>query len=102
MYSGKIAVPPGGGGIVNIECVLIKEMFFQASIKEGYLLKQTWSFQRWRRRYFKLKGRKLYYAKDTKVSFNILCFLLPLYRFIINDCPIAVGVENPHKFGMCR
>nr|XP_008191096.1 PREDICTED: diacylglycerol kinase eta [Tribolium castaneum] len=37
-----------------------------ASIKEGYLLKQTWSFQRWRRRYFKLKGRKLYYAKDTK------------------------------------
>jgi hypothetical protein len=24
------------------------------------------------------------------------------YRVIINDCPIAVGVENPHKFGMCR
>jgi hypothetical protein len=24
------------------------------------------------------------------------------YRIIINDCPIAVGVENPHKFGMCR
>jgi hypothetical protein len=21
---------------------------------------------------------------------------------IINDCPIAVGVENPHKFWMCR
>lgn len=41
--------------------------YFQASIKEGFLLKQTWSFQRWRRRYFKLKGRKLYYAKDTKV-----------------------------------
>ncbi|XP_071052733.1 diacylglycerol kinase eta isoform X3 [Onthophagus taurus] len=37
------------------------------SIKEGFLLKQTWSFQRWRRRYFKLRGRKLYYAKDTKV-----------------------------------
>ncbi|CAH0557041.1 unnamed protein product [Brassicogethes aeneus] len=37
-----------------------------ASTKEGYLLKQTWSFQRWRRRYFKLKGRRLYYAKDTK------------------------------------
>lgn len=31
-------------------------------------MKQTWSFQRWRRRYFKLKGNKLYYAKDTKVS----------------------------------
>jgi diacylglycerol kinase (ATP) len=39
----------------------------QAATKEGFLMKQTWSFQRWRRRYFKLKGRKLYYAKDTKV-----------------------------------
>jgi hypothetical protein len=25
-----------------------------------------------------------------------------MYRVIISDCPIAVGVENPHKFGMCR
>jgi hypothetical protein len=26
-----------------------------------------------------------------------------MYRVIhINDCPIAVGVENPHKFWMCR
>jgi hypothetical protein len=25
-----------------------------------------------------------------------------LYRVIINECPIAVGVENPHKFWMCR
>jgi hypothetical protein len=24
------------------------------------------------------------------------------YRVIINDCPIAVAVENPHKFWMCR
>ena len=31
-------------------------------------MKQTSSFQRWKRRYFKLKGNKLYYAKDTKVS----------------------------------
>lgn len=30
-------------------------------------MKQTWSFQRWRRRYFRLKGHKLYYAKDSKV-----------------------------------
>ncbi|XP_063428403.1 diacylglycerol kinase delta-like isoform X2 [Mytilus trossulus] len=36
-----------------------------ACTKEGYLMKQT-NFQRWKRRYFKLKGRKLYYAKDTK------------------------------------
>ncbi|KAK4010668.1 hypothetical protein OUZ56_019800 [Daphnia magna] len=35
--------------------------------REGFLMKQTSSFQRWRRRYFKLKGRTLYYAKDTKV-----------------------------------
>ncbi|XP_046342840.1 diacylglycerol kinase delta-like isoform X3 [Haliotis rufescens] len=34
--------------------------------KEGYLMKQTSSFQRWKRRYFKLQGRRLYYAKDTK------------------------------------
>nr|XP_022287677.1 diacylglycerol kinase delta-like isoform X7 [Crassostrea virginica] len=36
-----------------------------ACTKEGHLMKQT-NFQRWKRRYFKLKGRKLYYAKDTK------------------------------------
>uniref|UniRef100_A0A4W3HB93 Diacylglycerol kinase n=1 Tax=Callorhinchus milii TaxID=7868 RepID=A0A4W3HB93_CALMI len=35
-------------------------------IKEGFLLKQTSSFQRWKRRYFKLRGRTLYYAKDSK------------------------------------
>lgn len=42
-------------------------LYFQATTKEGYLLKQTWSFQRWRRRYFRLKGHRLYYAKDAKV-----------------------------------
>ena len=40
----------------------------QVCTREGYLMKQTSSFQRWRRRYFKLKGRTLYYAKDTKVT----------------------------------
>lgn len=44
---------------------------FQTSIKEGLLLKQTSSFQRWKKRYFKLRGRTLYYAKDSKV---ILCY----------------------------
>jgi hypothetical protein len=24
------------------------------------------------------------------------------YRVILNDCPIAIGVENPYKFWMCR
>ncbi|XP_036380757.1 diacylglycerol kinase eta-like isoform X1 [Megalops cyprinoides] len=36
------------------------------SVKEGLLLKQTSSFQRWKKRYFKLRGRTLYYAKDSK------------------------------------
>lgn len=40
----------------------------QKSVKEGLLLKQTSSFQRWKRRYFKLRGRTLYYAKDAKVG----------------------------------
>ncbi|KAJ7392786.1 hypothetical protein OS493_010445 [Desmophyllum pertusum] len=36
-------------------------------IKEGFLLKQTGSFQRWKRRYFKLReGNKLYYAKSSE------------------------------------
>uniref|UniRef100_A0A8D2P9R5 Diacylglycerol kinase n=1 Tax=Zosterops lateralis melanops TaxID=1220523 RepID=A0A8D2P9R5_ZOSLA len=35
-------------------------------IKEGMLMKQTSSFQRWKRRYFKLRGRTLYYAKTAK------------------------------------
>ncbi|XP_043913418.1 diacylglycerol kinase eta-like isoform X2 [Protopterus annectens] len=35
-------------------------------VKEGLLLKQTSSFQRWKRRYFKLRCRTLYYAKDAK------------------------------------
>ncbi|XP_041419349.1 diacylglycerol kinase delta isoform X7 [Xenopus laevis] len=37
-----------------------------AIIKEGHLHKQTSSFQRWKRRYFKLRGRTLYYAKTAK------------------------------------
>uniref|UniRef100_A0A669BM10 Diacylglycerol kinase n=1 Tax=Oreochromis niloticus TaxID=8128 RepID=A0A669BM10_ORENI len=33
---------------------------------EGNLLKQTSSFQRWKQRYFKLRGRTLYYAQTAK------------------------------------
>lgn len=44
----------------------------QKSVKEGLLLKQTSSFQRWKRRYFKLRGRTLYYAKDAKVGWGVL------------------------------
>uniref|UniRef100_A0A182QYC6 PH domain-containing protein n=1 Tax=Anopheles farauti TaxID=69004 RepID=A0A182QYC6_9DIPT len=43
-----------------------KDVKSATAVKEGYLMKQTWSFQRWRRRYFRLKGHKLYYAKDSK------------------------------------
>ncbi|PNJ35072.1 DGKD isoform 13, partial [Pongo abelii] len=35
-------------------------------IKEGMLTKQNNSFQRSKRRYFKLRGRTLYYAKTAK------------------------------------
>ncbi|XP_048521223.1 diacylglycerol kinase eta [Dendroctonus ponderosae] len=43
-----------------------REINNSAAIKEGYLLKHTWTFQRWRKRYFKLMGRKLFYSKDPK------------------------------------
>ncbi|XP_077988305.1 diacylglycerol kinase delta-like [Glandiceps talaboti] len=50
-----------------------KQLKNKPCIKEGHLHKQTHSFQlnrkahkRWRQRYFKLRGRKLYYAKDEK------------------------------------
>jgi hypothetical protein len=38
---------------------------------------------------------------NTYLKYDILVHLC-MYRVIINDCPIAVGVENPHKFWMCR
>nr|XP_018668628.1 diacylglycerol kinase delta isoform X2 [Ciona intestinalis] len=41
-----------------------KQLKRKVCIKEGYLLKQTTSsFQRWRPRYFKLRPRRLFYAK---------------------------------------
>uniref|UniRef100_A0A182Y4N4 Diacylglycerol kinase n=1 Tax=Anopheles stephensi TaxID=30069 RepID=A0A182Y4N4_ANOST len=57
-----------------------KDVKSATATKEGYLMKQTWSFQRWRRRYFRLKGHKLYYAKDSKsdlfdeIDLSNLCF----------------------------
>ncbi|KAH8369382.1 hypothetical protein KR009_009242 [Drosophila setifemur] len=51
-----------------------------AIIKEGFLFKQTWSFQRWRRRYFRLKRNILFYAKDEKcdvfdeIDLSDLCY----------------------------
>ncbi|XP_017861208.1 PREDICTED: diacylglycerol kinase eta isoform X8 [Drosophila arizonae] len=51
-----------------------------AIIREGYLMKHTWSFQRWRRRYFRLKRSHLYYAKDAKcdvfdeIDLSELCY----------------------------
>uniref|UniRef100_A0AAY4BJ71 Diacylglycerol kinase n=1 Tax=Denticeps clupeoides TaxID=299321 RepID=A0AAY4BJ71_9TELE len=49
----------------DVFCVCVR-LSFQTSVKEGLLLKQTSSFQRWKKRYFKLRGRTLYYAKDAK------------------------------------
>uniref|UniRef100_A0A668A507 Diacylglycerol kinase n=1 Tax=Myripristis murdjan TaxID=586833 RepID=A0A668A507_9TELE len=52
--------PRVAGGGVTLLCV------FQTILKEGKLMKQTNSFQRWKRRYFKLRGRTLYYAQTAK------------------------------------
>uniref|UniRef100_A0AAR2IP37 Diacylglycerol kinase n=1 Tax=Pygocentrus nattereri TaxID=42514 RepID=A0AAR2IP37_PYGNA len=56
---------------VNVE-LLIHPLTLKIStdtitvLKEGQLMKQTNSFQRWKRRYFKLRGRTLYYAQTAK------------------------------------
>jgi hypothetical protein len=40
---------------------------------------------------------------DICMTFHMRAFdVFFLYRVIINDCPIAVGVENPHKFWIFR
>ncbi|XP_076435509.1 diacylglycerol kinase delta-like isoform X2 [Babylonia areolata] len=45
-----------------------REIKTSVCLREGFLMKHASSLQRWKRRYFKLKGRRLYYAKDTKSS----------------------------------
>lgn len=59
-------LPDGPEGTMQ---TLAHESFlcFQTVIKEGMLTKQNNSFQRSKRRYFKLRGRTLYYAKTAKV-----------------------------------
>jgi hypothetical protein len=42
------------------------------------------------------------YPDGPTIFFQFSSYILLMYRVIINYCPIAVGVENPHKFGMCR
>lgn len=77
LCSGQLLAPgdPGTGvtregwlwGVLGLQ-ELTTLGSLQKSVKEGLLLKQTSSFQRWKRRYFKLRGRTLYYAKDAKVG----------------------------------
>lgn len=43
-------------------------------------MKQTNSFQRWKRRYFKLRGRTLYYAQTAKVCLHI--FFISIFILI--------------------
>nr|XP_043888024.1 diacylglycerol kinase delta-like isoform X2 [Solea senegalensis] len=47
-------------------CPHVANKHKQTVLKEGTLMKQTNSFQRWKRRYFKLRGRTLYYAQTAK------------------------------------
>lgn len=42
-------------------------LYLKKKLVRTYYCDMFLHFQRWKRRYFKLKGRKLYYAKDTKV-----------------------------------
>ncbi|KAI4883101.1 hypothetical protein NFI96_023008 [Prochilodus magdalenae] len=44
----------------------IRSKYNGTVLKEGQLMKQTNSFQRWKKRYFKLRGRTLYYAQTAK------------------------------------
>lgn len=44
-------------------------------------MKQTRSFQRWQRRYFRLRGRTLYYAKEKDVSTRVIRLLCLTRRF---------------------
>uniref|UniRef100_A0A669B3A7 Diacylglycerol kinase n=1 Tax=Oreochromis niloticus TaxID=8128 RepID=A0A669B3A7_ORENI len=55
-----------GGGSVSSVLTGVCVCVFQTVLKEGNLLKQTSSFQRWKQRYFKLRGRTLYYAQTAK------------------------------------
>lgn len=68
----------------DLTCCFVT-FYFQATTKEGYLLKQTWSFQRWRRRYFRLKGHRLYYAKDAKVRTIVAVFISHITIIIFFD-----------------
>lgn len=65
----------------------------QKSVKEGLLLKQTSSFQRWKRRFFKLRGRTLYYAKDAKVR-------VARYGRAASFCPGALDILEGPRFGL--
>lgn len=69
--------------------------FFQAATKEGFLMKQTWTFQRWRRRYFRLKGHKLFYAKSPNVSIRNLIISEPWH--VLSPEPKPAGeADAPH------
>lgn len=58
------------------------------------MLKQTSSFQRWKRRFFKLRGRTLYYAKDSKVRRTAR------YGRAASLCPGALGILESTHFGL--
>ncbi|XP_035231837.1 diacylglycerol kinase eta-like isoform X2 [Stegodyphus dumicola] len=68
-------------------CCFVPSEIFKGTvcIKEGCLMKQTSSFQRWKRRYFKIKPRKLYYAKDSK---SVIFEEVDLTDLSIAECSI--------------
>nr|XP_045223872.1 diacylglycerol kinase delta isoform X10 [Macaca fascicularis] len=59
-------------------------------IKEGMLTKQNNSFQRSKRRYFKLRGRTLYYAKTAKTPSIWTCLSSPEEFILARTFPLHV------------
>jgi hypothetical protein len=46
--------------------------------------------------------KNIFSSRCNAVKSLVLSNEYCLYRVIINDCAIVVGVKNPHKFWMCR
>lgn len=54
-------------------------------------MKQKWKFhQRWRRRYFRLKGHKLYYSKDVEE----VCININLFQHLQTEPAIDMQMKN--------
>ncbi|XP_035701794.1 diacylglycerol kinase delta isoform X4 [Folsomia candida] len=67
--------------------------------KEGYLMKQTSSFQRWHKRYFKILGKKLLYGKDEKSQIfeEVDLSEVTIAESSSKSCKNSFQVITPHR-----